>query len=40
MVLVGLALVLAAAGYALKSLKEARAPEEGAKAMIRYLSPR
>ena len=38
-VLVGLALALAAAGYALKALKEARATEEGAKASIRHFSP-
>ena len=38
-VLAGLALALAAAGYALKALKEARATEEGAKATIRHFSP-
>ncbi len=38
-VLAGLALVLAATGYALKALKDAKASEGGAKDTFRYFSP-
>ena len=39
LLLVGVALIVTAAGYALKALKEARTSEEGANGTIRHFSP-